>query len=52
MTSSAVSGSGRSRRALIWPSRKSRSSSVTWVNGVSMRVSVVPMTERWPIGMT
>jgi hypothetical protein len=52
MMSPRLSGDGRSIRALIWPRRKSMSSSVTSVNGVSTRVSVVPITDRRPIGIT
>ena len=52
MMSRGESGVCRSSRSLIWVSRKSRSSTVTSVNGSPTRVSVVPMHDRVPIGMT
>ena len=52
ITSAAVSGRGRSIRALICSSRNDRSSPVTDTSGSSTGVSVVPITERSPIGST
>ncbi len=52
MMSDLVSGVGRSSRALICSRRKSRSASRTPSSALSVRVSVVPITERLAIGIT
>ena len=52
MMSLTSNGFDRFIRALICSRRNERSSSSTAVNGSSTRVSVVPITERLPIGIT
>ncbi len=52
MTSASVSGWGSFRRLLMLARMKRRSSGVTWVTGLSTRVSVVPMHVQGPMGMT